>query len=251
MQRWLLASLAIVIAALVVRADDKPAEKPKEDPAASKLLADARTARALWKDFHGFKADIEINLDGKVSKGKVTVDSNGKAAYDGLSKEAEAWAKGIFGSIVGHRLDSTPRDTPCAFGDSETTHPMGRLIRVLNDEMHSGYRIRDEQILVVDRHVGGQKFTISVLENRKNAEGKYLPVSFVVDYWNPTSGELLRSDATYQSWKRVGSFDLPVVARIVTAQKVTAQAHGLAEAFKQAPSTKSLTLSNHQLLENK
>ena len=157
----------------------------KEDPAASKLLADARAARALWKEFPGFSADIEINLDGKISKGTVTVDSNGKAKYEGLSKEAEAWAKPIFGSIVGHRLDGTPRNTPCAFVDEEVNHPMGRRIRVLNDELHSGYRIKDDQILVVDRHVESRKFTISVLENRKNAEGKYLPVSFVVDYWNP------------------------------------------------------------------
>src|SRR5262249_40952102 len=110
----------------------------------------------------------------------------------------------------------------------------------------SGYRIKDEQILVVDRHVEGRKFTISVLENRKNAEGKYLPVSFVVDYWNPTSGELLRSDATYQSWTRVGTFDLPVVARIVTAEKVAVKAGG-ADLLKNVPSTKSLTLSNHKL----
>ena len=249
MMRWLLIAVALLFVPLVGgTADEAKAEKPKEDPAASKLLADARAARALWKNFLGFAADIEINLDGKVSKGTVAVDANGKLKFDGVSKEAEAWAKPIFGSIVGHRLDSTPRDTPCAFVDDETTHPMGRRIRVLNDELHSGYRIKDEQILVVDRHVEGRKFTISVLENRKNAEGKYLPVSFAVDYWNPTSGELLRSDATFQSWKRVGSFDLPVTARIVTAEKIAVTG---SDSWKRVPATRSLTLSNHKLVEGK
>jgi hypothetical protein len=246
MMRWLLIAVALLLFPLVGGTADEA--KPKEDPAASKLLADARAARALWKSFLGFAADIEINLDGKVSKGTVAVDANGKLKFDGVSKEAEAWAKPIFGSIVGHRLDSTPRDTPCAFVDDETSHPMGRRIRVLNDELHSGYRIKDEQILVVDRHVEGRKFTISVLENRKNAEGKYLPVSFAVDYWNPTSGELLRSDATFQSWKRVGNFDLPVTARIVTAEKIAVTG---SDSWKRVPVTRSLTLSNHKLVEGK
>src|SRR5262249_6302687 len=130
----------------------------------------------------------------------------------------------------------------------QTTHPMGRLIRVLNDEMHSGYRIRDNQIMVVDRNMNGRKFTISVLENRKNSEGKYLSVSFVVNYWNPTSGEFLRSDTNLQTWTRVGPFDLPVLAKVVTAEK----AEGSAKSgdWKQVPSTKSLTLSNHRLTES-
>jgi hypothetical protein len=248
MSRWLLATFALA-AALVARAD-APRSAAKADPAATKLLADARAARAMWgKDFPGFTADIEVNLDGKISKGRVAVDSTGKVRYHDLDKEAEAWAKATLGSIVGHRLDTgTPHETPCAFADDNTTHPMGRLIRVLNDELHSGYRIRDEQIFVVDRNVGGQKFTISVLENRKNKEGKYLSVSFAVDYWNPTTGELVRSDANFQSWTRLGAFDLPVTARVVTAERIAAKAEG-AESAKKTPSAKSLTLSNHKLIE--
>jgi hypothetical protein len=229
-----------------VNADEK--EKPKADPAASKLLADARAARAMWKDFPGFRADVELNLDGKVSKGKVEVDSAGKTHYTGLDKDAEAWAKPTLGSIVGHRLDGTARDTPCAFGDNDTNHPMGRLIRVLNDELHSGYRIRDNQIMVVDRNMHDRKFTISVLENRKNAEGKYLSVSFVVNYWNPTSGEFLRSDTNLQTWTRVGALDLPVMAKVVTAEKADAAAKS--GDWKHVPATKSLTLSNHHLTES-
>jgi hypothetical protein len=243
-----LAVLVLTLTTPLVDGDEKSADpKPKPDPVATKLLADARAARALWKEFPGFRADIEVNLDGKVSKGKVVVDADGKAKYEGLSKDAETWAKPVFGSIIGHRLDGAPRDTPCAFADGETTHPQGRLIRVLNDELHSGYRIRDEQILLVDRSVEGRKFTISVLENRKNEEGKYLPVSFVVNYWDPATGELVRSDASYQSWVRVGKFDLPVVARIVTAEKV-ADEKQRAAGWKKAPATRGLTLSNHQLL---
>ena len=48
--------------------------KPAADPAATKLLADARAARAVWKDFPGFTADLEVNIDGKVVKGTLAQD---------------------------------------------------------------------------------------------------------------------------------------------------------------------------------
>ena len=48
------------------------------DPEATKLLADARAARALWQHFPGFAADVEVNWDGKVARGKVNVDATGK-----------------------------------------------------------------------------------------------------------------------------------------------------------------------------
>jgi hypothetical protein len=244
MKRWLPGCFALCLT-LTAHAD-APKSADKADPAATKLLADARAARAMWgKEFPGFTADIEVNLDGKLSKGRVEVESTGKVRYHDLDKDAEAWAKSTLGSIVGHRIDTTIRDTPCAFADDNRTHPMGRLVRVLNDEMHSGYRIRDEQIFVVNRNVGGQRFTISVLENIKNKEGKYLSAHFVVDYWNPTTGELTRSDANQQTWTRVGPVDLPVTARVVTATKLPAKEGET----KSGTSSKSLTLSNHKLME--
>src|SRR5437588_2675826 len=55
-------------------------DKQAEDPAATKLLADARAARAVWKDFPGFSADITVNQDGKLHKGTVEVAGTGKAS---------------------------------------------------------------------------------------------------------------------------------------------------------------------------
>ena len=49
----------------------KKSRPAKADPLATKLLADARAARAQWEKFPGFTADIEINFDGKISQGKV------------------------------------------------------------------------------------------------------------------------------------------------------------------------------------
>jgi hypothetical protein len=232
---------ALLLASASLLADDKPAA----DPAATKLLAEARAARASWTNFPGFTADVAVNTDGKIARGTVTVGADGKVKIDGLDKSVESWAKGSLASIVGHRLDdgSPAHETPCAFADNVEHHPMGRAIRVLNDELHSSYRIRDRQITEVNREMKDRRFTISVLDNKPNAEGKFLSANFVVNYWSLENGDLLRSETTQQTWTRVGKFDLPAVSLVLTAAK---QKSGEAE---KEPATRSLTLSNHKLLE--
>jgi hypothetical protein len=183
----------------------------RADPAATKLLADARAARALYHDFPGFKADVEVNLDGKVTRGRVEVSDKGKVSLKLDDAGAESWAKNTLASIIGHRLDngSAEGETPCAFVDEDTQHPLGRAIRVLNDEFHSSYRIRDRQVIVVNRHVPGSRFTITVMENILTKEQKFLPVSYVVNTWDAKTDTLTSSETHHQTWQRVGAFDLP------------------------------------------
>jgi Protein of unknown function (DUF3386) len=223
---------------LAVAVTPARAQEVKPDPAATRLLAEARAARANWAGFPGFRADVEVNLDSRVSRGHVEVKPDGKLNLDLEDKEAAAWARRELGSTVGHRLDNSAElETPCAFADEDETYPLGRAVRVLNDEFHSSYRIRDRQITVVNRQMpmSGVRFTITVLANRRNEEGRFLPVSFVVNSWDLKSGALQSSESHHQTWERVGKFDLPVTATVVTAKEGGQEA-------------RSLTLSNHRLL---
>ena len=183
----------------------------RADPAATKLLADARAARALYHDFPGFKADVEVNLDGKVTRGRVEVSDKGKVTLQLVDAGAETWAKHTLASIVGHRLDNgaAEGETPCAFVDEDAHHPLGRAIRVLNDEFHSSYRIRDRQVIVVNRQVPGARFTITVLKNIVTKEDNFLPASYVVNTWDAKTDALTSSEAHHQTWQRVGAYDLP------------------------------------------
>jgi hypothetical protein len=242
MKSYLVSLLVLAWFATVSYADEKTAAR-KEDPAASKLLADARAARANWEKFPGFKADIAVNIDGKISRGQVQVDGKGKVSFEGLNSRSEAWAKRTLGSAVAHRMDgSAARNTPCAFADADEHYPLGRLIHVLNDELHSSYRIRDRQIMVVNRNMGERRFTITMQENRTNAEGKYLPVSYTVTTWDNKAGALQACDIHYQTWQRVGGFDLPATIRVVS----TTPANGTAPA-KDGIDALSLTLTNVKL----
>jgi hypothetical protein len=189
-------------------ADD--GSKATANPAATKLLAEARAARAVYHDFPGFTADIAVNLDGKVTRGHVEVSNKGKVTLKLNNPDAEKWAKGTLASNIAHRMDSgsSEGDTPCAFADEDEHHPLGRAIRVLNDEFHSSYRIRDRQIIVVNRHMKDSRFTITMLKNIEK-DGKFLPASYVVNTWDAKSDKLTSSEAFHQSWQHVGAYDLP------------------------------------------
>ena len=80
---------------------------------------------------------------------------------------------------------------------------------MLSDEFHSSYRIRDRQVIVVNRDMKDARFTITVMENEVNKEGKFLPVCFVVNTWDAKTNALTSSETHHQTWKRVGAFDLP------------------------------------------
>jgi hypothetical protein len=191
--------------------------KPAADPAATRLLADARAARAVWENFPGFSADVEVNVDGKVSRGRVTVDAKGKVALQADDPAAEQWARRVLGSVVAHRMAGGEGETPCAFAGGDADHPLGRAVRVVDDEFDSSYRVRDRQILVVNRTMKDARFTITVLENRLMEGKQYLPVYYVVNYWDAKGGALTRSEAHRQTWERVGRFDLPRAVFVLTA----------------------------------
>ena len=248
-------ALLVSVAALVAGAGEAPPQEKKGggaagvdggDPAATKLLAEARAARATWEKFPGFTARVEVNLDGQVSRGKVRVDAAGKVTLDGLDKQAREWATSTLGSIADHRRAVGPEEkSACVFGDGGADNPLGREVRVLNDAYHSSYRIRDRQLVVVQRELKGQRFRITVLKNLTNPKGKFLPASYVVDFWDAKTGELTRSVATHQRWVRVGGFDLPKATLAVTAAR---EVPGAGSAAEQGFSARSLTLSGHKLL---
>jgi hypothetical protein len=231
----------LLLAAGMVRAHfaalpgEEDTKSRKADPDATRLLAEARAARANWDHFPGFSADLEINIDGKVHKTHLAVAPKGDVQFKLADEAAGQWARRVLGSLVGHRMDNGREgDSQCAFADDQAHHPLGRAIQVLDDEFHSSYRIRDRQVIVVNRTTKDSKFTITVLENQLNEEKHFLPVSYVVNYWDQKGALLKRSEAHHDSWKRVGKFDLPTELLVLTATPTGQEA-------------RSLKLTNHQL----
>ena len=173
-------------------------------------------------NFPGFTAELSGHVDGRPFAGTVTVKDNGSVEIQTDDPVAKSWLQDQLDSLVMHRIaqasESADAHQPrLRFADDDDDHPLGRLLAVDGDQMGSSYRIKDQQITVVNRRMGKQNMTITVLDNDKNAEGRFLPHSYVVHYWDAATGKLNRVETFQERSQRVGSWDLPVLRSIVTA----------------------------------
>ncbi|MBM80936.1 MAG: hypothetical protein CMJ78_10120 [Planctomycetaceae bacterium] len=196
-----------------------PLHRTDADKEAVDLFEQAIASRATWKNFTGFQGEAEGVYDGRSFSGKFKVDDEGSASADLDEGTAVDWFEDQLGSIALHRKASDePREKPVLhFADSNRDHPFGPLLRFVGGHFASSYRVKDGQITVVNRNFGSKNMTITILDNVKNADGKFLPESYTVQYWNAETGELLQTQSFQHSWKRVGSIDLPTQVTVTTA----------------------------------
>jgi hypothetical protein len=205
---------------LALRVPGSPADLAAgKEASAAELLRRARDARVIWNDFPGFEADLVLFAEGHEHTGRVLVTADGSVTLEILTLKDDQPIVTTLRSLVGHRLGSGEADDRVSFADERTDHPLGRLVKLDYDSaMASAYRLKDDVIREVNRQLDSGRFTISVFEVNRNAEGKYLPGYYTVNFWNK-DGSLRTSTAVHETWTRVGSFDLPATHASVTAGK--------------------------------
>jgi hypothetical protein len=223
--RWIPLSLAAALAVLIptsLRAQDQQA-----DPKARDLMREVYEKRQTWgPDFPGFEAKLTVLFKGQEHRGMIRVSKDYNVEVHLADDAASRWATEAMASIAGHRratrFEEADGHYPLTFGPADN-HPSGRLVR-LNDGMNSTYRVRDGQILQVNRNAGPKlRFTIDIVENLLTDEGKYLPRVYTVAYFTSGSGELQRADTFWDSYRKIGKYYLPDSRRQVTAEDGSTQ----------------------------
>ncbi len=215
-----------------------PLDSQGADPDAVALFQEAMTTRASWKSFPGFTAAVAARVDGRAWKGKATVSAQGDVELGEQDDVVTPWVQEQLESLVMHRL-SRPQEKPpvVRFADEDREHPLGRLLLFEGGKFASSYRVKDKQLLVVNRNLGRTNMTITVLDNDRNKEGLFLPRSYTVQYWNAATGQLQRSETVQDRWTRVGSWDLPTLHTMIIASGT-------------GQSVKTMSFSGHALLKN-
>jgi hypothetical protein len=199
-----------------------PLEHREADADADALFKEAIAYRAAWRDLPGFSAEMTGWLDGRPFGGTVTVKADGSVEIKTDDPAAKPWLQDQLDSMVMHR-QAPPATASGSTGprfrlvEEPDEHPLGKLIAVEGGQMASSYRIKDRQIQVVNRRMGKRNMTITVLDNETNREGRFLPHSYVVQYWDAATGKLQSTETIQERWQRVGSWDLPVLHSVLTA----------------------------------
>ena len=212
-----------------------PLERTDGDTQAIELFEKAISSRASWLDFPGFSAQIDGEYDGRSFSGTVQIAKDGAVELKIDQPVAEDWVTEQLKSLVMHRMESSRRSPPVLrFADQDLHNPLGRLLTFVGGRFASSYRVKDDQLKVVNRNLGSENMTITVLENEKTLEGKYLPHLYNVQYWDAADGGLLRTETLENRWARTDKFDLPAMNTLLTSS-----ASGL--------SVRSFRLTNHKL----
>ena len=177
------------------------------------LRAAYERAYRLPAGFAGFRARVRYLGPAGAVTGDVEVRSPGDLTLDlpGADPEATAWVRQELASIAGHRWPTSheaadgrhrlalrpaaPDGEPDGAEGADDLAVLGTLVRVLDDRFRSSYRVRDGQIAVIDRSIGGMRFVIQVLDRVAAPDGRHVPAHFVVSYWETESGRLTRADA--------------------------------------------------------
>jgi hypothetical protein len=205
-------------------------EDKKADPAAWNLLRSTRDTRYYFgENVAGLTADVVLNDDGKIATGALRYDVGRGADLQikGEDDETEPWALETILNILGHRRggDFSKGDGrhPITFAPEDSS-PAGRRV-LLNDQMQSSYRIltrpgEGDRVTEVDRTVGGDHFTIRVLEETPAGKGRFLPRHFVVTYFDAQTGAIKRSEAFTDEYQKVKGVWVPASRRILIAEQV-------------------------------
>jgi hypothetical protein len=110
-----------------------------------------------------------------------------------------------------------------SFADGDDGNPLGRLLTFHGGRFASTYRVRDDELTVVNRNLGQESMSLQMLDSERNAEGKVLPRAYQVQYRDTATGAILRVETVRNRWQRVGALDLPesIVQSVSSADGVS------------------------------
>ena len=192
----------------------------QDDPRARELLEAAFQNTARWQpDFTGFQADVRINVNGKATKGTVTVKGPRDVSVMIGDAELQTWAHNQIAMIAVHRgprnfQESDGKYALTCGGDDH--HPLGQRINIHGDGMGSWYRVKDNRITQINRNMPHAAFTINVEESAVTQDQKNLTTKYTVYYFNPKDRSLQNVESFTDTHVRIGKSDLPATRRIIS-----------------------------------
>ncbi|EHC11680.1 MULTISPECIES: DUF3386 domain-containing protein [Fischerella] len=207
---------------------------------AQELFRAAYENRYTWDhNFPGYTADITYKQDEQVFTGKIRVNANLKAEVfeveDEQAKQAinhQAW------EIAVHRIRRSFEETHGAntfsYGDTDETGAVEIIVG--GKSAGDKYKVRNNIVSLVHRHIHGVVVTINTFSVHDTGEG-YLSHTYDSVYHDPQTGEQKGGRSEFEDqYEKVGNYFI-LNRRFISTDT------------KNQPSVQEFIFSNIQLLE--
>lgn len=182
---------------------------------ATNLLQQARGNReVLSESFPGFRSKLAVHFDGRVHHGTCVFRLPGNLQVTFQAADVPPVVTATVQSMLMHRVPSS-RMLPQAvrYGRSDAS-PLGREL-LLSDRHESAYRIRDGQIIQVDRRLSDPRFILTVLETEKTESGRYLPRHVFAVRLDADTGAVREAWTYISRFQNVGGEYLPMSRLVI------------------------------------
>ncbi|MGJ3254568.1 MAG: DUF3386 domain-containing protein, partial [Elainellaceae cyanobacterium] len=159
---------------------------------ARNLFRAAYENRYTWdKSFPGYTADVTYRQDDKTFTAKARVSPDLKADVSDIEDEdAKKAIHGQLWEIAIHRIrrsfEDTHGDNTFSYGETDETG----AVEILMGGKAEGdrYKVRDNEVCLVHRHIHGVVVTINTFSSHDTGEG-YLSHNYDSVYHDPKTGE--------------------------------------------------------------
>lgn len=166
--------------------------------------------RYTWdKNFPGYTADVTFKQDEQVFSGKVRVNPDMKAeVFEVEDEEAKQAIHSQLWETAIHRVRRTFEEThgknTFSFGETDETD----AVEILMGGKAEGdrYKVRDNEVCHVHRHIHGVVVTIDTFSSHKTGEG-YLSHRYDSVYHDPKTGEQKGGKSVFEDdYEKVGDY---------------------------------------------
>lgn len=217
--------VAIIFASLPALsiAESKHGATEEEKGDGRALLRGTREHREAFSPrFGGFRARLRIQWDGKQHSGTLLFKPPRALEVTLEDEEARRRVEETVRSMIFHRMpprrrDRTQPQKPLRLGIPDS-HWLGRKV-YLGDRYESSYRIRDNQILEINRQMGDTRLVITVIENQFTPKGRHLPRHFLVTLFDMETGALKSASAYTDEYVEMEGNFLPKRRQITSTRK--------------------------------
>ncbi len=177
---------------------------------AQDLFRAAYDNRYTWdKSFPGYTADVTLKQDGQPVTGQIRVNPDLKSEISGIEDEqAKQAINGQLFEITIHRIrrsfEETHSKNSFTYGETDDTG----AVEILMGGKSEGdrYKVRDNEVCLVHRHIHGVVVTINTFSSHNTGEG-YLSHRYDSVYHDPKTGEQKGGKSEFEDeYEKVGNY---------------------------------------------